>query len=365
MPGLVIPSIEKLVPYEGGKPVEELIREFGVSSAVKLASNENPLGASPRGVAAAKQAIDEVFRYPDAAAFRLREKLAQRHGVTQSEVLHGHGSCELIELAIRTFATAEHHIVFTQPSFSMYSVAANAHGVPYTAVPVRDWRHDVDGLLDAITSQTRLLLVDNPNNPVGSYLTKDEVTRLLRDVPEEVIVVMDEAYFEYADANDYPDSLKLRDQRERLIVLRTFSKIYGLAGFRVGYGIGNATLLSYMNRIRAPFNVGWVSQEAAIGALDDDEFVRQSQELNREQRAYLTKELERRGFAVVPSQANFLLVDFQRPGRALYDALLREGVIVRPFAALPSCLRITVGTPDENSRLLAALDSATLDSSPR
>jgi histidinol-phosphate aminotransferase len=289
-------------------------------------------------------------------AFRLRGALAERYGVTPPEVIHGHGSCELIELIVRTFATGEHHLVFSQPAFSMYQIIAMAHGVPYTAVPMRDQRHDLDGLLAAVTPSTRVLFIDNPNNPVGSYMPLDQVERLLREVPPSVIVVMDEAYFEYADAADYPNSLKLRHLRERLVVLRTFSKAYGLAGFRVGYGIGPAQLLDYINRIRAPFNVGWIDQEAALGALEDDDFVKRTRELNGEQRELLTKALEAKGFQVVPSQANFLLVDFGRSGKDLYEALLRQGVIVRPFGALPTSLRITVGTEAQNQRLLAALD---------
>ncbi len=356
MNSLVTPGIAGLSPYQGGKPIEEVVREFGVPAPVKLASNENPLGPSPRALEAASKALSGVNRYPDGAAYRLRSAVAQFHGVSMDEVLHGNGSNELIELVVRTFTTAEHHVVFGDPSFAMYRVTALAHGVPFTVVPTHDYKHDLDGLIGAVRPNTRVMLVDNPNNPTGRYLNQSEVERLLREVPPEVIIVMDEAYFEYAEALDYPDSLKLRGLRERLIVLRTFSKIYGLSGLRVGYGIGPSELMLLSNRIRAPFNVGLVSQEAAIAALDDTEHVERSRSLNRVERARLTEQLEQRGWDVTPSQTNFVLAHLRRPAEPVYRALLRQGVIVRPFTRLPEALRITVGTTAENDRFLAALD---------
>ncbi len=353
---LVTPAIAELVPYQGGKPIEEVVREFGVEAPIKLASNENPLGPSPRALQAAQAALGEIYRYPDGAAYRLRSAIAEYHGVRMDEVLHGNGSNEIIELVVRTFTTAEHHIVFGEPGFAMYRVTAQAHGVDFTAVPTHDYKHDVEGLIAAVRPNTRVMLLDNPNNPTGTYLSKGEVTELLTRVPPEVIVVMDEAYFEYTDAPDYPDSLELRDLREHLVVLRTFSKIYGLAGLRVGYGIGARGLMDFANRIRAPFNVGVVSQEAAIAALGDTAHLDASQRLNRTERVRLTRELTRRGASVSPSQANFVLAHFDRPAEPIYQALLRKGVIVRPFARLPQSLRITVGTESDNQRFLDAID---------
>ena len=352
---LVSPTIESLVPYEGGKPIEELARELGVTDAVKLASNENPLGPSPKAVEALRRALGEVHRYPDGAAYALREKLAAVHGVSMDEVLHGSGSAELLELVVRTFSGPEHHIVFGEPAFVVYRIAALAHGVPFSAVPLREMTHDLEAMAAAVRPNTRVLFVANPNNPTGTHVGRKAVERLLREVPPQVIVVMDEAYFEYADAADYPDSLKLRDLRERLIVCRTFSKAYGLAALRVGYAVGPARLIEYMNRIRPAFNVGSLGQVAALAALDDHEHVRTSREQNRTERARLIGELAGMGLAVAPSQANFVLADVARPARAVYDALLRRGVIVRPFGNLPTSLRITVGTAEQNHRLLAAL----------
>jgi histidinol-phosphate aminotransferase len=356
MSPLVTPTIESLSIYEAGKPVEELAREQGIMDAVKLASNENPLGPSPKAMQAAAAALHEANRYPDAAAYRLRERLAAAHGAQMDEVIQGNGSNELIELLVRTFSRPADHVVFAEPAFVIYRLACLAHGTPFSAVPLREQTHDLEAMARAVTPKTRLLFVANPNNPTGTYVGRRAVERLLKEVPPEVIVVMDEAYFEYADAEDYPNCLELRALRERLVVLRTFSKIYGLAGLRVGYAVGPKTLIGYLNRVRAPFNVGRVAQAAALAAIDDREHVEHSRRVNREQRARLSAafaELPR--VQVVPSQANFLFIDVGRPAREVYAELLKKGVIVRPFGSLPTSLRITVGTPEQNDRLLNAL----------
>jgi histidinol-phosphate aminotransferase len=352
---LVSPTIESLVPYEGGKPVEELAREFGITDAIKLASNENPLGPSPRAIETMRGLLGESHRYPDGVAYRLRESIAAHHGVTMAEVLHGNGSNELLDLAVRTFAGPDRHIVFAEPAFVVYRIASLTQGAPFTAVPTRDLTHDLEAMLAAVTPKTRIVFVANPNNPTGTYVGRAAVERFLRQVPPEVIVVMDEAYIQYADAPDFPDSLQLRGLRERLLVLRTFSKIYGMAALRVGYGVGPAALIDYMNRVRAPFNVSTLGQEGAIAALGDVEHVRRSAAHNSKERARLSAGLEQLGLKVAPSQANFVLVDVGRPGRAVYDALLKKGVIVRPFANLPTSLRVTVGLESENDRFLKAL----------
>jgi histidinol-phosphate aminotransferase len=355
MSSLVIPSIESLVPYEGGKPVEELARELGVTHAVKLASNENPLGPSPRALEAARQVLASVHRYPDGAAYALRDRIAQFHGISRDEVLQGAGSNELLDLVVRAFATPEHHIVFGEPAFIVYRIAALSGGVPFTAVPLKNHVHDLPAMAAAVTSKTRVLFVANPNNPTGTHVGRQAVEELLRSVPPEVIVVMDEAYFEYATAPDYPSSLALRHLRERLLVMRTFSKIYGLAGLRIGYAIGPARLIDYMNRVRAPFNVTTPGQAAAVAALDDVEHVVRSRSENAAERARLTRELEGLGLSVAASQANFVLVDVGRPARVIYDRLLERGVIVRPFGNLPTSLRVTCGLPHEDDRFLTAL----------
>jgi histidinol-phosphate aminotransferase len=322
-----------------------------------LASNENPLGPSPLAVAAIRAAASGVHVYPDAAAYELREKLAAHHGIGRDEIVHGNGSNEILDLIVRTFCTGEHHIVFADPSFVVYRLAALAHGVPHTAVPLRDWTHDLHAMAAAVTPRTRVVFVANPNNPTGTHVGRMSVERFLREIPPEVIVVMDEAYFEYANAADYPDSLQLRDLRERLIVTRTFSKIYGLAAVRVGYGVGPASLMDYLFRVRQPFSVSSLAQRAAIASLDDEAHVRRSVEMNRQERARMTEALRGLGLNPPPSQGNFVFFDLGRPGRDLYEVLLRKGVIVRPFGATPF-IRVTVGTPEQNDRFLAVLREA-------
>ena len=356
MAKLVTESIFALRPYQGGKPVEELARERGISDIVKLASNESALGPSPHALEAARASLGEVHRYPDGAGFRLRSAIAEHHGVTLEEVVHGNGSNEIIELIVRTFMTPEHHIVFGRPSFSMYPVVASAHNTSFTQVPTSaSLVHDLPLMVEAIQENTKVVLVDNPNNPTGTYVSREVVEQFLRDVPPEVIVVMDEAYFEFADKPDYPDSMELRALRERLIILRTFSKAYGLAGFRVGYGIGPSEIIGYLHRIRAPFNVSVPSQEAAIAALGDQTHLQKVVSLNNVERVRLQKALEAPGRRIFPSQTNFILVDFGQPSAPIYEALLGEGIIVRPIPGLETHLRITIGTRAENDKLIDAL----------
>jgi histidinol-phosphate aminotransferase len=354
MKSLVTETISRLRPYEAGKPIEELARELGIVDAVKLASNENPHGPSKKALAAIAGALPELHRYPDASAFRLREKLAEHLSVPMNEIIQGNGSNELLELCVRTFTTPSDHVVFGDPAFVVYQLAAMAHGVPFTAVKLREDAHDLEAMAAAVTPKTRLVFVTNPNNPTGTYVTRSAMERFLRAVPEDVVVVVDEAYFEYADAPDYPNCLELRNLRERLVVCRTFSKIYGLAALRVGYAVAPSELVDYMNRVRAPFNVSTIGQVAALAALSDTEHVEKSRSENRVERARISEELAKMGVRVVPSQANFVYIDTHREARPLYDALLRKGVIVRPFGALPTHLRITVGTKAENDRFLSA-----------
>ena len=353
---LVSPSIEALRPYQGGKPIEELARETGLTDIVKLASNENPLGASPLAIAAAQRALAEVYRYPDGSGHRLRTAIATFHGVDPSEVVHGNGSNEIIELIVRTFTTPGDEMVFGQPAFSMYPVVAMSQNVSFVRVSTHgNLVHDLASMERAITSRTRVVIIDNPNNPTGTYVPRPIVERFLRSIPREVVVVLDEAYFEYATASDYPDGLTLRELHPRLMVLRTFSKAYGLAGLRVGYGIGPSELVGYLHRVRAPFNVGVPSQEAAIAALEDGEHLRRTVQLNETERARLSAGLIECAERVFPSQANFVLADFGRPSLPLYEQLLSRGVIVRPIPGLETHLRVTVGLPRENDRFLSAL----------
>jgi histidinol-phosphate aminotransferase len=357
MDTLVPPNVERLIPYSPGKPIEELERELGITGAVKLASNESPAGPSPKAVDAIARAALEAHRYPDAGTYALRRDLSAHHDVSMDEIVVGNGSNEIIDLLCRTFASPDDHAVFGSPSFVCYWLGCTAANVPFTEVPLRDRLHwDVDALLAAVRPQTRLLFVAHPNNPTGGHVPGADLERLLRELPAPVVAVVDEAYVHFADAADYRTALGMRNLRERLVVLRTFSKAFGLAALRVGYGIAPPKLVEYLNRMRAPFNVNSVAQAAARAALTDPEHVDRYVRMNAEQRERLSSALTDLGLAVAPSQANFLLADFGRPGKEVYDQLLRLGVIVRPMPPpIDTWLRITVGLPEENDRLLAAI----------
>lgn len=354
---LVPENIERLIPYSPGKPVEELERELGISGAVKLASNESPLGPSPKVLEAIATAAAECNRYPDAGTYALRRDLSAHHDVPMDQIVLGNGSNELIDMICRTFASSADHAVFGDPSFVCYWLGVTAANVPFTKVPLRDkisW--DVDALLGAVTKETKVLFVAHPNNPTGAHVPAPELRRLLTSLPEQVVAVIDEAYVQFADAPDYESALAMRELRDNLIVLRTFSKAYGLAALRVGYAIAPADLVGYLNRVRAPFNVNSLAQLAARAALADQEHVARYVELNRVQRQRVSKGLSELGLTVAPSQANFVLTDFGRPGREVYDRMLRMGVIVRPMPPpIDSWLRITIGTEAENDRLLSAV----------
>jgi histidinol-phosphate aminotransferase len=341
--------------------VEELERELGIHDAVKLASNENPLGPSPLALAAARAAAAETNRYPDGGCFRLRARLAEKLGVPQDRIVLGAGSSELVELIIRTFCRPGpdgDEVLTHRHAFFMYAVSAQAAGIAYRESAVGpDLRCDVDALAAAVTERTKVIFLPNPNNPTGAYVTRAELERLLTRLPERVILVVDEAYYEYARAiPDYPVAEAYRARRPGITWLRTFSKAYGLAGLRIGYGVTSPEMATYLNRVRMPFNVPSVAQAAALAALDDQAHVDRSVRVNVEGMAQLTDGLGRLGLRVFPSAANFLLVGLGRDAAPVYEALLRRGVIVRPLrpAGLLQHLRVSIGTAEENARALAA-----------
>ena len=357
---LVAPGISAIRPYEPGKPIEEVERELGISDVVKLASNENPLGPSPLAVAALHAAVKNVHMYPDGASFRLRRRLAAKLDVRLEEVFVGNGSNEIIDLLVRTFCTPGlHDVLAPAHTFVCYSLAAYARGVEYReAARGPAFAYDVDALLAAVTPRTRVVFLANPDNPTGVHMGARDLDRLVAELPAHVILAVDEAYSEYVRATDGADLIPRRAERELMIVMRTFSKIYGLAGARCGYAVGSPELLGFLDRVRNPFNVSSLAQAAALAALDDDAHVTRSQRTNAEGMIELGAGLERLGVAFTPSQANFILVDTGGDARALFDRMLARGVIVRPVGGaygLPRHLRVTVGTSDENQRLLAAL----------
>ena len=356
--GLVTPEIASIRPYIPGKPIEELERELGITDAVKLASNENPLGPSPKAVEAIQKELAQLSYYPEGDAPNLKQALAAHLGVERKEVVVGNGSNEILELIVRTFATPAHHAVYSVHAFLVYPLVLTAARVPFTAVPMKDMTHDLVAMKAAITDKTRIVFIANPNNPTGTYNTAEELERFLTGLPEDLIVALDEAYFEYGDAPDYPDGLKFRSLHQNLIVLRTFSKCHGLAGLRVGYGIARPELINYLNRVRQPFNSNRLAQVGAEAALGDTEYIRFSVSENKRERSSLSAELGKRGLEYLPSQTNFILVKLPHPGSKVTQAMLHEGVIIRAMDGygLPDHVRVTVGTAADNQRFLTALD---------
>ncbi|MEO0814379.1 MAG: histidinol-phosphate transaminase, partial [Myxococcota bacterium] len=315
---LVNDAFETLKPYEPGKPVSETERELGLSGVVKLASNENPLGPSPKALEAVRAHIETLHDYPDAGAFHLKRKLAEFHDVSPEHIVVGNGTNEILEMLIRTVLRDGENVVYADPSFVVYKLCTLSAGRDLRSVPLKDMRYDLPAMADAVDAKTKLVFLANPNNPTGTYVTQDEFNGFLAAIPDDVLVVMDEAYTEYVDAPDYPDAFATLGKRERYMISRTFSKCYGLAGLRIGYGIANPELVNYLNRGRQPFNTNSLAQVAAIAALDDQEHVKNTVDLNRREMTRVVPELERRGLRVTPSQANFVLADAGRDGQALF-----------------------------------------------
>jgi len=347
--------VASLVPYEPGKPIAELERELGITGAVKLASNENALGPSPRALSALQQGLSEIHRYPDGSCFALRAKLAARLGVKTDQLVFGCGSDEILELLVKAFLNSGDEVVHAWPAFAMYPIVAQGMGGRSRAVPLTpDFVHDLPALQAAITPRTRLVFICNPNNPTGTSVGAAAFDDFVSALPEDVLLVVDEAYFEYARRPDFPDALAWLKRRPGTLVLRTFSKIYGLAGLRIGYGVGDFELIGYLERARHPFNVGSLAQIAALAALDDEEHVRASRRSVAAGVTYLERELSELSFRLWPTDANFLLME---TGAGSYDFLLREGVIVRSLKGfgLPDHVRLTIGTSEENERVVKAL----------
>jgi histidinol-phosphate aminotransferase len=358
---LVPEHILQIKPYQPGKPVEELQRELGVTDCIKLASNENPLGPSPKALNAMEVAIRNANFYPDGDSYYLKEALAQKFEVSPSQIFPGCGSDEVIELMMKTFLTPSDSVVLSQYSFIVYTLAALGIGATIHSVPRKaDYTHDLEAMADAITENTKMVFIDNPTNPLGTMIDRDAFDAFMTRVPERVLVVSDEAYDEYVEADDFPDSFQYLKNGRRILILKTCSKIYGLAGLRVGYGIGPEEVIDAANRIRPPFNVNAIAQAAALAALDDREHVERSRELNSSGKAYLYKAFEEMGVDYIPSYGNFVTVDFRREAAPINDSLLRQGMIVRPIASygLPNHLRISVGTQEQNKRLVQALKKA-------
>jgi histidinol-phosphate aminotransferase len=347
--------IAELTPYQPGKPIEEVERELGIAGAIKLASNENPLGPSPRALEALRAALGRVHRYPDGACHDLRAKLAERLGVATRQLVFGCGCDEILELLAKTLVGPGDEVAFAWPSFAMYPIVVQGMGGTAVRVPLdAAWVHDLPALLAAVTGRTRMVIVCNPNNPTGTSVGREAFDRFAAALPRDVVLAVDEAYVEFTRRPDPPDTLAWIARRPGTISLRTFSKLYGLAGLRIGYGVGDPELVSYLERARHPFNVNLLAEAAALAALDDKEHVEATLRVNAAGAEYLTRELRALGVEVWPTDTNFVLA---RAGTDVHERLLRRGVIVRPLGGfgLADCVRITIGLPEENERLNAAL----------
>ncbi len=354
---LVSKNIEELIPYPPGKPIEELEREYGIRGSIKLASNENPLGPSPRAVKAIRNYLSRAHYYPDGSCYYLKRKLAEKLGVGVENIIFGNGSNEIIDLLVRTFLRVGEEALISDTSFVVYRLIVKAAGRKCSSMPMKGFRYDLKGMRKKVTARTKLVFIDNPNNPTGTIVSKGELEEFLRALPEGMISVVDEAYFEFVNDKQYPDTIGYLNGESLVVTLRTFSKICGLAGLRIGYGVAKGDLINYMERVRQPFNVNSLAQVGAMAALEDKGHLQRTRENNRRGLKYLYREMERMGLEYVPTQANFFLLNLKRDGAKVYQDLLREGVIVRPMAGygLPRYIRVTVGLPEENKRFVTAL----------
>ncbi len=350
-------GIDAIAPYQTGKPISELERELGLTHIVKLASNENPLGCSPKVAEAIAAVLPELARYPDGNGFALKEAIAQKFAVSMQQITLGNGSNDILELVARALIGEGHSAVYSQHAFAVYQLAVQAVGARGIEVPARDFGHDLPAMAAAIEADTRVVFLANPNNPTGTWFDEAAFERFMQAVPPQVVVVLDEAYVEYFP--DHFDSLKFLSRFANLLISRTLSKAYGLAALRVGFALSHPALAQLLNKIRQPFNVNAVALAAAVAALGDADFLQHSREINRTQMQVLADGCRALGLGVIPSRANFLCIDLgpAHQGVAVFNALLHQGVIVRPVTGygLPHHIRVTIGRPEENQRFLQAL----------
>ena len=350
--------VEEIRPYQPGKPIREVERELGLRAVIKLASNENPLGHSRKALRAMRRAIHEVHLYPEGSCHYLVKRLHQEFTVAENQILAGNGSNEILELLARGFLSPGDEVISSETSFLVYPILTAVCGAQYKSVPMKDYRFDLQGILDAITEKTRIIFIANPNNPTGTYVTDTEVADFLARVPKDVIVCFDEAYVDFVEARDFPRMLEYIQQgRENLILMRTFSKSYGLAGLRVGFALASPKLISYLHKVRQPFNVNSIAQAAATAALDDRFFLWRTRHLVTAGRLYFYKRFKQLGLKYLPSQGNFVLVDTGRDSDEVFQALMRQGVIVRSMKAygLSTWIRVTIGRRSQNAQFFRLL----------
>lgn len=354
---LARPQVMKLVPYNPGRPIEEVQREFGLDDVLKLASNENPLGPSPLALQAIREVLQGLHRYPDGGCHSLREALGRHLTVKPEQLCVGNGSNELLELVTRAFVGPEDEALMGHPAFVVYRSVCQAVGCQIREVPLEDFTHDLNGILQAVTPRTKLVFLGNPNNPTGTCVTPSDLDDFVQELPKHVILVVDEAYREYLPRHLQPDLLRHIREGRYLLVLRTFSKVYGLAGLRIGYGVGPQEMMEILNRVRQPFNVNMLAQRAALAALQDSAHLAETLRMTETGRRSLQSGLEELRLSYVPSVTNFVLANVGLEGTAVASALFRRGVIVRSMEGygLPTYIRVTIGTPRENIRAIDAL----------
>lgn len=356
-------NIVHLPVYQPGKPIEDVKRELGLEEVIKLASNENPYGASPKAKAAAIAELESVNLYPDGASVELTEALAAHLGVQKEQIIFGTGSSDIILMLARAFIAPGDETVMADETFSQYKHNAEIENANIIEVPLKDGKHDLEAMLAKVTDRTKLLWVCNPNNPTGTIVLKDELTSFLKRVPEHVLVVLDEAYSEFVDEPEYPDGIELLNEFPNLIVLRTFSKAYGLSSLRIGYGVSQPGVIGFINQVREPFNTTRMAQAAAKAALEDLQFVAYCKEQNLEGIKYIASELDRMGLPYFPAHGNFILFDTKRPSALVFNGLLQRGIISRPrWAKYPTYVRISVGTREQNEKFIAALEQVLQES---
>jgi len=356
-------GVRTLAPYIPGKPLEELEREYGIRDSIKLASNENPFGPGQRALEAIARAAREIGLYPDGSGYKLKQALAKKHGCNTHCITLGNGSNDVLVLIAEAFLSPQSEAVYSQYTFAVYPIAVQATGATARIAPANPaghsmpLGHDLAAMAKLVNERTRLVFVANPNNPTGTWVSGDALRSFIAGVPEQTLVVVDEAYIEYVSTSDFPDASRWLAEFSNLIVTRTFSKVYGLAGLRVGYALSHPSVADMINRVRQPFNVNTIALAAALAALDDAEHLKRSVETNRAGMAQLQAGFDALGVRHLPSAGNFVMIDCGRPAPAVYEAMLRQGVIVRPVGGygLPRHLRVTVGLPAENERFLAAL----------
>ena len=351
------PSIDTIQPYQGGKPIEEVRRELGITDIIKLASNENPLGPSPLAMQAISESVTQVHLYPDGNAYYLKEDLAEYIGISAQHLILGNGSNDVLQLVAEAYVAPGDEVIYAAGAFVVYSLVTKLCSATAVVVPMVEHTHDLSAMASAITDKTKVIFVANPNNPTGTMVTADETAAFMERVPDDVLVVFDEAYYEYVDRSDYPQTLPYVLEGRNFIITRTFSKIYGLAGLRIGYGIAPAPLVETLNRVRQPFNCSLVGQAAAQAALKDTAHVTKSREQNASGKAFLYDAFDNMGLRYVESEGNFIMLHLEQSGTDVTDALLKEGVIVRPIRSYgyPNAVRVTIGTQQENERFIDAL----------